>query len=370
MTDGYHLWSERFDRDLNDIFAVQDEISLAIVDQLHVNLVGADKEVLVKRSTERMELHNLHLLGMYHLHRFTLEDTRRSREHFEKAIELDPSYAPAYAGLAWVHHMYAGGGLNIEPPLDAMPKVKRAAERAIDLDPSNSNAHTALALAGIFHERDWPMVLHHVQKALELDPNASWAHLCYAQYLSVAERFDEAITTIERGITLDPLAPVMLQNAAYHHYMARNSERAREYCKKTCELAPDFVWLHFVEGLLDVQAGRLNDAKSAFERDGCGFMEGYIGYAHGAMGDREKAQQLLEQVQTHIASGKGSAYSSALIHFGLGDTDQCLGALEASAAERPAILSVSAWLNVDPFWDPLRDNPRFQDLLRRINFPE
>ena len=163
----------------------------------------------------------------------------------------------------------------------------------------------------------------------------------------------------------------MLENAAWHHYMARNFERAWEYCERCFELAPDFAWAHFIVGLLDVQGGRLDNAKTAFEKgEGAGFMKGYIGYAIGASSDHEKARELLEDVEQEVASGKGSSYSTALVHFGLGDIERCLDALEASTEEQPAILAVTAWMNVDPFWYPFRDDPRFQDLLRRMNFPE
>lgn len=273
--------------------------------------------------------------------------------------------------LGMVHLQYSSGGLNVLPPRETVPKATAAAERALELDPANSDAHATLAGIGVFHERDWPKVFEHSRKAVELDPSAAMAHAIYAYYLSISRRFDEAIAEIEKAVVLDPLAPMMTENAAWHCYHARDFERARAYCQKAFNLAPDFAWAHFIVGLIEVQFGRLDQARAAFERGrGTGFMNGYIGYALAAMGDHEGARGLLEEVARDIASGRDSSYSEALIHFGNGDTQRCLDALQAMTDESPAILVVSAWLNVDPFWDPLRSDPHFQDLLRRMNFPE
>ena len=223
VDDGYRLWAERFDRELDDIFAVQDEISLAIVDKLEANLLGGEKEALVKRPTNRVEVHNLYLLGRYHWNRFTQEDTERSRSYFQQAIALDPSHAPAYAGLASSYL----NALNLERPSVAVPKVRQAAERALRLDPSNSEAHSSLALAAVFHERNWPDALFHSVKAVESDPNDPRARGAHAFYLAAAARHDDAPAEIGRAVTLDPIAPVVLENAAFQHYWARNYEQAR-----------------------------------------------------------------------------------------------------------------------------------------------
>ena len=364
VDDGYHLWSERFDRELDDIFAVQDEISLAIVEKLEVNLGGGERAALVKRPTENLELHNLYLLGRYHWRRLTEEHARKSQQYFEKAIELDPSFAPAHAGLAAIHQ----GGLALLPPRVAIPRARRAAERALELDPSSGDAHGALALVTIFHERNWPDALFHCKKALESDPNGWWAHNCYALYLSAAGRHDEAIVEIERAIALDPVSPLKLENAAAHYYWAGRYGQALEHCERCFSIDPDFSWAHLFVGLVEIQNGRLDNAIASFEK-GRFPAKGFLGYALGASGETDRAREILESIEPGIESQTDSQYTAALVHFGLGDVERCFDSLEESTKENPVITLMSAWMNVDPFWDPLRDHARFQTVLSRMSFP-
>ena len=371
VDDGYHLWSERFDRELDDIFAIQDEISLAIVEKLEVNLVGGDSEALVKRPTENLELHNLLLLARHHLYRLTEEDGRRSQAYLEQAIELAPTSAPAYADLSMLQHAFSGGGVNMMSSREAVPKIREWAGRALALDPENSVAHQSLALSCIFYERNWSDALMHSQKAVELAPNDGAACRPYAFYLSIAKRFEEAIQEIERGVGLDPISPLNLENAAQHYYHARKYERAREYCERCFAIAPDFSWTHLIAGMLDVQSGDLEAAIVSFKKASETLTaNGYLGYALAASGEHDRAREILTDIDRYIEAGTDSKYSAALVHFGLGDVDRCLDRLEEVVDEKPALVVVTAWLHVDPFWDSLRDHPRFETVIERMNFPD
>ena len=250
-----------------------------------------------------------------------------------------------------------------------MPQVRQAAERALRLDLSKSEAHSSLALAAVFHERNWPDALFHSVKAVESDPNDSRARGAHAFFLAAAARHDDALAEIGRAVTLDPIAPVVLENAAFQHYWARDYELARRFCKRCFALDPEFVWGHLAAGLLEVQGGRPKAAILPFEKAAV-ISKGYLGFALGASGQIDRARELSAEIEHEIESGTASQHSAALVQYGLGDSDRCLECLEASIEETLAIDVLTAWMHVDPFWDSLRADPRFQDLLRRMNFPE
>ena len=202
-------------------------------------------------------------------------------------------------------------------------------------------------------------------------PNDGAARRPYAFYLSAAGRFDEAIREIERGVKLDPISPLNLMNAAWHYYYARQYERAREYCERCFAIAPDFFWTHLVAGWLGVQSGDLVAALRAFEKAAVGnrTANGYLGYALAITGEHDRAREISKDIDRDIEAGTDSKYSSAVVHFGLGDVDRCLDRLEEEVDEKPALALMTAWLHVDPFWDSLRDHPRFRTVIERMNFP-
>ena len=371
VSDGYHLWSERFDRDLDDIFAIQDEISLAIVDKLQVELLGSEREALVKRHTDRVDLHNLYLLGRYHWNRFTEESAKQCQEYFEKALSLDPTYAPAHAGMAMLYLQQSGGGVNVVPAKVAVPRARAAAQEALATDPTNNEAHRALAVCSIFYERDWSAALLHCKRAFEVEPSAAENHQTYAYYLSAAGRHKEAMSEIERAVELDPISPLILVNAAWVYYLARDFDTARQYCDRCLTLDSNFPWAHVIMGRLEIQRGRLDEAISALKTSKIRIVsDAYLGFAYGASQRHERAREILSDLEKACKTGLGSAYFLALVHLGLGENDQALSCLEVADKERPAATVLTTWWRPDPMWDPLRSDPRFQDLVRGMNFPE
>ena len=371
IADGYQLWSERFDRDLKDVFAIQDEISLAIVDKLEVQLLGGERAALVKRPTDDIELYNLCLLGRHHWNRFTPEDTKKSQEYFEKAITLDSTYAPAYAGLANFYISSGGGGVDILPAKVALPKAKAAAEKALSIDANCGEAHFALGLASIFFEQNWPVAKYHGLRAIECDPNFSPFRQVYAFYLSAVGRHDEALKEINRAVEMDPCSALALENAAFHYYLARRYEEALDYCARSLALVPDFAWTHLVAGMIHIQQGMLDKAVSGIEplRSFGFYSEGYLGCACGLSGREDRARQILLSLQALVETGERSAFSLALVHLGLGQHMEALEFLEHAQRERPAFI-LAAWAKADPIWDPVRPDPRFQDVVRKMNLAD
>jgi serine/threonine protein kinase/Tfp pilus assembly protein PilF len=367
-SDGYQLWSERFDRDLDDVFAIQDEISLTIVSKLRVNLLGHEREALLKRPTHQVVLYDLYLLGRYHWNRFTEEDARKCQDYFERAIRLDPTYAPAHAGLAMLHLQLGPGGVHAMPASIVVPKVDMAARAALAADPTNAEAHRALAACSVFHHHDWVAALRHCQEAFELEHSVAMNHQAYAYYLSTAGRHEEALIEVGRAVDLDPVSPLVLENAAWQCYLARDVDRARGYCQRSLALNPNFGWTHVVSGLLHCLNERLDDAIAEFQRSGLPVMaEAYLGFALGRSGQHERARRTLRDLEARRSDESVSAYYLALVHFGLGETDLALHWLEATDQERPAETILTAWMKVDPLWDPLRPDPRFRAIMRRMN---
>ena len=235
------------------------------MDRLETAPPEAERQALAQRSTDRIDLHNLLLLGRYHWNKFTLEDTRKCQGYFEEAIRLDPTYAPAHAGMAMLYLQFGGGGLDTLPASAVVPKVREAAQRALALDPANAEAHRALATSAIFHERDWPSAAAHSKKALELGPGAGANREPHAFYLSAGGRHSEALREIEYALEVDPLSPLTLQNAAYHSYLARDFEKARRYCERCLALDPNFAWGHMIAGMVHCQSGSFDEAIATFE---------------------------------------------------------------------------------------------------------
>jgi adenylate cyclase len=202
--DGYHLWSERYDREMRDIFDVQDEITLAVVDALKVKLLGKEKAVILKRYTDNPEAYELYLKGLYHCYKWTDEGFRKSIEYFEKTLEIDPEFAPAYAKIADYYHFSSHIGLF--SPREILPKWKAAAQRALEIDEGLADAHLAMAHIHFYYERDWAKAAREFERAVELNPNSAQAHQHYGLFLASRERFDQAVTEGKKALELDPLS--------------------------------------------------------------------------------------------------------------------------------------------------------------------
>jgi len=264
-SDGSHIWSDRYDRDVEDVFAIQDEISRAIVDKMKVKLLRGEKEAISKRHTGDPEVYNLYLLGRHHIYKFTEEDTEKSKEYFERALELDPEYAPAYTGVGMLYLVLGGSGLTALPSGEAIPKAREALKRAIDCNPEFVEAHGHLGFLYLAYDWNWSEAKNHIERALALDPYNAEAHRNYAHYLTMQSRPEEAVREITTAMKLDPLVPLIYQNAAKHYYMARQYDKAIEQGERALKLDPNFKAANWDIGMAYLQKGMFEKAVEVFK---------------------------------------------------------------------------------------------------------
>ncbi len=363
------LWSEQFNRELDDVFAIQDEITLMIVDKLKVNLLGTEKEHLLKRYTDNIEAYNMYLQGRFFWNKRTREEMGKSLECFQKALEKDPNYALAYAGLA--DCFIAGGGtyLGISPKI-AYEKAREAAKKALEIDENLAEAHTSLG--GCESEGNWLLAEREYKRAIELNPNYVTAHQWYAEHLWEIGRHEEAISQAKRATELDPLSLVANTALGAAFYFAARYDKAIEQLRCTIELDPNFLRAHYWLGLSCVQNAMFKDAIVEFQKtiSISGSSPEYLavlGYAYASAGDKSKAEVLLGQLKGMSKLKYVSPIDLAMIYAALDEKEEAIKLLAKGYEERADRLSS---LKVDPVFNSLRSDHRFQDLLRRMNFPD
>ncbi len=369
--DDTHLWGEEYNRRLSDILAVQEEIARDISGKLRQRLTGEEKKRLTKRYTENAEAYGLYLKGRYHWNKRTGEDTQKGIGYFQQAIEKDPTYALAYAGLAdsyAILFLYAG-----LPSSETFPKAKAAALKALEIDDTLAQAHATLAHTHQFFDWDLSAAEKEFRRAIELDPKYPTAHQWYSLYLSWLGRHEQAIAEAERANELDPLSLIISSTRAFVFYDARQYDRAIEAARKTLELDKGFSWALFSLGWGLEQKKMYPEAIAALEeavRLSGRWIEAVAGLGHvyAVSGRREEAIRLIEELKEWSERGYDPLANIALVHAGLGQNDEAMRWLEKAYQARSAWLIVLA-LKVDPRWDALRSDARFQDLLRRIGFP-
>ncbi|HEX7996848.1 MAG TPA: protein kinase [Pyrinomonadaceae bacterium] len=367
LTDGSQLWGERYKRKSSDIFELQDEISKEISDKLKIKLTGEEKRLLTKRYTENTEAYKLYLQGRYCLGKLTREGIKKGIEKFQDAIDQDPSYALAYAGLANAYYVQSS---NYLPPKQAMPKAKAAALRALEMDDSLAEAHASLALVKAFYEWDWAGAETEYQRAIELNPGYASAHHWYGWYLSLIGRLSEAIAQIRKAHDLDPLSLEINSDLGLSFFFAGKYEQALEQFQKALEEEPDSIWTRFFLGWSFEQMGQLEKAIAEYSRarqvDESPLIIAALGHAYALMGRYDEAQAALNEMKELSARRHISPYLFTIIYIALGDHDRAFAELEKDYESRSEAL---AWLKVDPRLDPLRSDPRFTDLLRRVGLP-
>ena len=367
VSDGYHLWSERYDREMKDIFEVQDEISLMIVDKLKLKLLGAEKAAVLRRYTDNTEAYQLYLKGRFHWNKRTGAALKASIVFFEQAIEKDPDYALAYAGLAdaWVLLPRYYAGLAQE----CYPKAKAAALKALALDETLAEAHATLALTLFDYEWNLAESNREFQRALALSPNYATAHHWYGNSnLTTMERFDEAIAALQRAQELEPLSLSINVDLGNAFFNARRYDQAIEQLKNTLEIEPNFYPAHIILGLARMMKGELAEARAAFERaeqlnPADLFRLALRGHLQAVSGERAEALQTLDRLQSLSPPGAPLSACFALIYAGLDDKDQAFHWLERGYEDR--ILDMTR-LKVTPLLDHLHADPRFADLVRRV----
>jgi serine/threonine protein kinase/tetratricopeptide (TPR) repeat protein len=369
VATGSQLWGAQYDRKPGDIFAVQDEISGEISEKLRLRLTQTEKRQLTKRHTQNVEAYRLYLKGRHHWNRWTEEGFYKAIEHFKLAVESDPSYALAYAGLADCYVLL--GWNSYLPPKGAFPKGKAAAQAALQLDPDLPEAHTPLAALLWLDDWQWDKAQTEFKRSLELSPTYPTANHWYAEYVMTMGRHEEAMIRIKKSQDLDPLSLIISVAVGWALYYARRYHEAIEQLRRTVDLDPNYPVTYWILGLLLRSTGRYELAITEGEKGvqlsgGSPLMRAALAHTLGAAGRTTEARRILDDL-TNLAKQKYvSPYFFAGIHIGLGEHERAIKYLQRCYEEHSHWL---IYLHLDPGMDDLRDNPGFQSLLRRIGLP-
>jgi TolB-like protein/Tfp pilus assembly protein PilF/DNA-binding XRE family transcriptional regulator len=365
--NGFQFWSERFDRQMTDVFDIQEEITLAIVTQLKVELLARDRVAVLAKKQEAPESYILYLKGRFHWAQRP-QGIAKAIEFFERAIEKEPNFARAHAGLADCYATLGSWENGTLPPIDAMAKANAAATRALDLDNQLAEAHTTLAYRTIHHDWDWTTAEAQFQRAFDLNPNYAVCHHWYSHYLMAVGRVEESLHASERCLELDPLDLVINMHLGWHYHFARQYDQAIEQCWKTSELHPKSFWPAWFFGLAYEQLGQIDRAEEelqvAVKMSGdVTFAIAALGHLYAVVGKTAQARSIFDELTTRASRSYVPAYDIALVCAGLGWKDQALGYLSQARQERSGWMT---YINVDPRLDPLREDPRFIDLLHHM----
>ena len=370
VANGSQLWGGQYNRKVADVFALQDELSKEISERLRLRLTDDERQRLTKRYTDNAEAYQLYLKGLFYWNKRSPDALPKSIEFFNRAIEADPAYALAYAGLADTYNLISF--LSMVPPRAAMPKAKAAAAKALEIDSSLAEAHISLAYASFTYDWDWPAAVSHFDRAIALNREAAISHTYYPFYLTVAGRFEESIGAARRMVDRDPVSASLSHTLAVQLALARQFDESIEEGRRTIELDPSFAVAHDVMGMMLARQGTYGEALSELEKAvaltrGAAMVTADLGYVRARMGQREEARRILEQLAEAAKERYTPAVAFAVVHVGLGENDQALGWLEKAYEERSIRLAYS---RREPVWDSLKSDPRFADLLRRINLPQ
>jgi len=369
VANGWRLWGEQYSRKLADLLAVQEEIANEISKTLRLSLTGDERKRLSKRPTHDARAYQDYLRGRFHWNKRTADGVKKGIEHFEKAIEKDPSYPLAYAGLADSYN--ALGFYAYAAPRDAYPKAKAAALRALEIDDALTEAQASLADIKLYYDWDWLGAEREFNRVVERNSAYATGHLIYGDLLIAMGRFKEGIAETERAQELDPLSLIINAGVGWCFYFARQYDKAVEQFRKTLDMDRYFVPGHAWLGGTYLQQGLfpegITEIRAASEiSGGSPLYVALLAHAYGVAGDKAQAQKILDQLKDQSARSYVSSYSIGEVCLALGDRNQALDWLEKAYAERARALVM---LKVEPKLDPLRSDPRFQDLLCRMNFP-
>jgi TolB-like protein/Tfp pilus assembly protein PilF len=369
IADGTQLWGNQYSRDASDIFAIQEDISSEISAELRLKLTGAERERLKKRYTENTDAFHSYLKGRYHLNKRTTAGLRKAIEHFREAIEFDPTYAMAYAGLADSYTLLGSAGYDAPHPLEMMPKAKAAAVKALEIDESLAEAHTSLAFIKFRLDWDWAGAEKEFARAIELNPGSATSHHWYALYLTAMDRQDEAIREIKRAQELDPLSLIIASAVGRVYHFAGQCDQALEEYRKTLEMDPNYGETHFNLGFTYAKKGMYAEAIAELQEaiklsENRTVMLAVLGHVYAMAGKETQARSVLEQLNELSNRCYVSPLDMAIVYTGLREKESTFEWFEKAYLERSGAL---IYLKVEALYDSLRSEPRFKDLLRRMN---
>jgi TolB-like protein/Tfp pilus assembly protein PilF len=364
VADGYHLWSERFDREMTDVFAIQDEIAQAVSSKMKRGLRSKTAAGVSKRYTENVEAYNLYLKGIYWRRMLTVDKISKSIDYFSRAIEMDPGYALAFAGLAYAY--LVSSFYSPTPPRDVYPKAKQAALRALELDDDLAEAHEALGVVKSYWEWDWHGLEREMRKALELNPGYIWAYFHLANNDLMQGRFEKAIEMSRDILAIDPLNSAFSRNLGEDYLRAGRLEEAEETLRNTLELDPLMPFTSIMLGYVLLKQSRPEEALEAMRKDTLkgSILELNLGIVYARTGKPEEARRILMDWLARSGNEHVAPYFMALLHFALGDKDSGFEWLEKGFQEQDGWLM---GIKVDYLLEDVRDDPRFRALLKKMN---
>jgi TolB-like protein/Tfp pilus assembly protein PilF len=362
-----HLWADIYDRKLTDLFTVESDIAKTIADTLQAKLTGSEKTAIAARPTENQEAYQFYLKGRFFWNKRTAADLRKSIDYFNQAIEKDPNYALAYAGLAQAWLLlpgYSGG-----TPIDCFPQAETAAKKALSLDETSPDAHAALGMVKQLFNFDSPGAIAEFERAIELDPNDATAHHWFANHsLSATGQTGREITEMKRAVELDPLSLIINTNLGQAYIYANRFEEAIAQLRKTIEMGESFYFVHYLLGQALELKGQLPEALAEYQKaislNDDPFPKALLAHLYGKMGRKDEALQIAQQLLQTRKQRYIEAYGLAIIYLGLGDRDQALDWLEQGYRDRDGFNMAA--IRVDHFLDPLHGDPRFEALAEKI----
>jgi TolB-like protein/Tfp pilus assembly protein PilF len=366
---GNRIWGDRYDRKASDLISLQADIARDVSQKLRTKLSGADEQKLKKNYTENVEAYQLYLKGRYHVFKLTPPDVRKSIEYFQSAIEVDPAYALAYAGISDAYRSLALAGEM--DPSETLPKATAAAKKAIEIDDDLADGHAALGVCLFWYDWNWAASEDQFRRAIDLNPNNSLAHLFYAHLLSNIGRHPEALAEVKRARDLDPLSPFVSTLEGQFLLRAGKADEALARLRQASELDPNFFFPHIIaasvyiekemyaeaaeEGRRATELGPTQTVGTAFEA-----------YALAKQGKRDQAQTILNDLLKLSNQRFVPPYHIAVVFHALGETDNSLAWLEKGYEVRDPKM---AFLRIWPQWNDLRSNPRFEELMKKLAFP-
>jgi serine/threonine protein kinase/Flp pilus assembly protein TadD len=365
------LWGEQYERKMSELLTTQREIAAEITNKLQLKLSGEGEQRLAKKYTDNNEAYQLYLKGLFHFANRTKEDVQKAIGYFQQATQLDPNFALAYVGISQSYSMMPS--YSYLSPKEAFPQAKAAAEKALEIDPSLADAHGALATTFAAYDWNWVEAEREFKRAIELNPNVADIHYRYGLiYLIPAGRMDEAIREIKRALELEPLSIAMNANLAGAYMYARQNDLALAQARKTFDLEPGHitarVWLiNIYESLGMYSEAIALSEESTKNHTSDQYFLFYAGYAYAKTGRREKAEDAITKLVDLEKIEPVDPYLLATLYVGLGDKDKAFVELEKSFNELGYYVPL---LRVDPLMDPLRDDPRFAGLIKRIGLPK
>jgi TolB-like protein/Tfp pilus assembly protein PilF len=359
-----HVWTQTYDRRLGDVLALQADVTRAIARAVNVAVSPAVQARAARPRPLVPDAYIAYLRGRYEWNRRTEDSLRSAIRFFEEAIAADPGYAEAYAGLADTYNILGGyDGAHRE----GLRRASAAALRAVELDDGLAEAHTSLAWMRFRAGWDWEGAEASFRRALALNPGYATAHQWYSSFLATLGRHEEALPEAKRAVDLDPLSPVMHRSLAIVHLLARRFPEAEASVLYAIELDRDVPVAHFtlarVRAARDDLAGAMDAARRVPRAQWSPDSVAFVAYLQARMGDPSAARRLVKELEEAARQGRSTAHNRALLHLGLGDNEAALDALDAAVQERsPFVIG----LKTQPVLDPLREHPRFQELLRAV----